>query len=427
MRRKKDRAWIIAIAGILAGFLLGLWVGSQFLPSLAGSNPRAIGDEQVDDYVTLIALNFSQSQNLAEAETQLSALQAPNKRYLVTGVAERQIAAGAAPHELGALAQLSVALGADVGALASYIPTPTVDPTFTPIPALPTATPIPAEPSPTSVPNTPTPTSEPTTPTTEPTDTPEPETPTPTPGPSVRTSGAVNVRSGPGTAYPIIASLLAGTSAPILSKNPGGAWWQVQLENGLEGWVFANIVGTEGDVGSITVAANIPTPAATPTPSTPPTATPAPKPAVDYVVKSVRLWGVKENGGFFDGPSLHCGNGHEIFVTVVDPNGVAINGVRVKRIYSGEIFVTGDQGKGDGRVEFVMWSSGDQITILSDSSGAVTSETSRSVDVRDDAIPVSDLMAAGYCPNEADCQQKVAENRLCRGHYTWDVIFQRTY
>jgi hypothetical protein len=225
----------------------------------------------------------------------------------------------------------------------------------------------------------------------------------------------------------VIGALNGGENAPILGRDSNNVWWQIELGDSTEGWVYAQIVSTEGDTSGIAVAANIPTPPPPPTPSAPPTATSVPKPAVAYAVQSVRLWSVEENGGGHDGPSVHCGGGHQIFVHVLDNTGARLNGVKVKRIYSGEEFVTGAQGKGDGVAQFDMWSSGDQITITGDSSGPVTSETSRSVDVRDEAIPISDLIAAGYCTSEGDCQAKIDGNKLCRGHYSWDVVFQRTY
>ncbi len=151
MKRKQDRGWLIAIFGIVAGFLLGLWVGSQFLPSLSQSSLSSLNDEQQDEYVTLVAVNYSQSSDLPEAEAQLVALGAPNNGFLVAGVTERQINNGASLQELSALAQLAMALGVQNSVLAAYLPTPTLAVQPTPTAAPPTPTDIPSTSTPASV------------------------------------------------------------------------------------------------------------------------------------------------------------------------------------------------------------------------------------------------------------------------------------
>ncbi len=315
MKQKQDRGWLIAIFGIVAGLLLGLWIGSQFLPSLSQDSLTSLSDAQQDEYVTLVAVNYTQSGDLAEAEAQLAALGAPNNGFLVAGVMERQIANGASPMELSALAQLATDLGVQNSTVAAYLPTatPVAQPSPTPVPPTPTQfppTPTSAPVDPTATPELPTPTPEPPTPTPEsqdPTATPEPASPTPIPVPAVVSDQTINVRGGPGTAYAVVGSLAGGEQAPILGKNNSGDWWQIQLADSTEGWVYSEIVNTVGDVSGISVVTNIPAPPATPTPSAPPTATPAPKPAVDFVVTGRRLWSPTENGGYFDGPSLHCG------------------------------------------------------------------------------------------------------------------------
>lgn len=146
-------------------------------------------------------------------------------------------------------------------------PTKTPKPTFTPTPdwtptpvVFPTATPLPATPTP------------------EPTATPQPtpEPPTPTPNPVVRFSvgQTVNVRSGPGTVYPVIGRLTAGQSFEITGKNAAGDWLQFRLD-GRAGWVTATLVSISGDLGTVQVAQNIPPPP-TATPRPRPTATPVP-------------------------------------------------------------------------------------------------------------------------------------------------------
>jgi len=152
-------------------------------------------------------------------------------------------------------------------------PTKTPKPTFTPTPdwtptpvVFPTATPVPATPTP------------------EPTATPQPtpEPPTPTPNPVVRLSAgqAVNVRSGPGTNYPVIGRLTAGQSYEVTGVNPARTWLQFQL-GGRQGWVWADLVTVSGELRTVQVAQNIPPPpTAAPRPTTPPQPTAPPPTAV---------------------------------------------------------------------------------------------------------------------------------------------------
>ncbi|RPJ32940.1 MAG: SH3 domain-containing protein, partial [Planctomycetaceae bacterium] len=55
-------------------------------------------------------------------------------------------------------------------------------------------------------------------------------------GPYATSSGAVNVRGGPGTGFWIRATLALGEVVPILGISPDGAWWYVNTHFG-EGWV----------------------------------------------------------------------------------------------------------------------------------------------------------------------------------------------
>ena len=80
------------------------------------------------------------------------------------------------------------------------------------------------------------------TPTVTPTPSPTPP-PTPTstptsPSPTVRMSGTMNVRSGPGTNYPILGQAASGDQYPISGKNPAGGWWQI-IYSGQFGWVYS--------------------------------------------------------------------------------------------------------------------------------------------------------------------------------------------
>lgn len=284
-------------------------------------------------------------------------------------------------------------------------------------------------------------------------------TPTPMEGaltsPSALALNGLNVRSGPGTDYPIITGLAAGEAAAINGQNTGGDWWQVALANGSTGWVYAPLVEVQGSTANVAVVEAVPpppTPTATPlaepqpvtitepapTAAEPPPTTaeqpgdpsPTAPPASDgpeFRVIQKRLWDVYENGGSLFGDSVSCGEKRQLEVIVVDPNGVRINGVAVQAQYGArEIFVTGSQGKGDGAVEFVL-GSGQDVTVIRDVDGRpVTSEMATGLVTRPDAIPYEQLIAAKYCTDDASCAHFVAAPG-CLGHFSWTVIFQRQY
>jgi len=139
---------------------------------------------------------------------------------------------------------------------------------------------------------TPTPTA---TPTPTPTDTP---TPTATPKPEVVVQAQrLNVRMGPNVLHPRVAQVGAGDRLDIIGKNPEGTWWQVRLADGTVGWVFAELVQTQGAVEVVPVAANIPTPPPTPTPTFTPTPRPTPTPTPSYMFSKVLVYGCEYNAG----------------------------------------------------------------------------------------------------------------------------------
>lgn len=86
----------------------------------------------------------------------------------------------------------------------------------------------------------------------------------------VEVSG-LNFRTGPGTNYPILRVLEAGTLVDIIGRLGDNSWWQVRT--GLEiGWLSATYTSESGDCSLIPVA--VPPPSPTPRPATAtPTAT----------------------------------------------------------------------------------------------------------------------------------------------------------
>ncbi len=80
------------------------------------------------------------------------------------------------------------------------------------------------------------------------------------------TAGVLNVRQGPGTAYPTLGTLRQGDQRPVSARDPSGAWYQVPLVSGVAqlGWVFGAYVQLSGDpAGLPIVAAPVPVSAVT--------------------------------------------------------------------------------------------------------------------------------------------------------------------
>ncbi len=269
-------------------------------------------------------------------------------------------------------------------------------------------------------------------------------TDTPLASPALQAETLINVRGGPGLTYPIVAGLDPGTKSDVVGKNSASDWWQIALPNGQLGWVYAPLVTTSGNVSAVAVAANIPAPpppTATPVPPaveaqpTPapveavpvePAPTPVPSGGPDFRLVEHRLRSVEENGGRFDGPSVICGEKHELVVEVIDAGGAILNGVAVEGIYTKEVNVTGSQGKGEGKVEYVLWS-GEDVKIVRDVDGrAVTSDVAAGNTTRPAGISHAQLIQAGYCRDGADCQRFI-DLPGCYGHHSWFAKFQRNY
>jgi uncharacterized protein YraI len=429
---------------------------------LAGCGPEtADGQDELTTNTGTIALNYQNHRNLTQANAELAELPVANVNQWLLLVTETAVTNNSDPTQTNALVALVMDLGLQSNTIYAYAvqhnlvvaasqavaQVNVVQPTTEAIAAASQADAV-------AVLNTPTPLSEPATSVqsapvttttvntnTAPVTTLAVITPTATPvplspvtNPQVVASSALNVRSGPGTDYPIIAALQQGEIANITGKNTNGDWWEIALANGQTGWVFGSLVTTAGDTTGVAVAANIPTPppTATPAPAPPPAATTAPAepaatavPAVDpnaaphFTLVSRRLWNKDENDG--------CVGKHLLRVHVLDANGGRINGIRLKGIYTGEEFVTGDQGKGDGIIEFDLHGSGEGFTVIKNNDGRdATSDRAEGFTTRSVDIDKPTLIAAGYCTNDEDCQ--IFYNSWgCQGHHSWEAIFKRNY
>jgi uncharacterized protein YraI len=111
----------------------------------------------------------------------------------------------------------------------------------------------------------PTATAEPTA-TPAPTDTPLPsDTPAPTAtdtpaAPHVVASKVVNLRSGPGTNYPVVGATRQGQTYAVQGRTADGTWLEVCCIDRHTVWVAASVVATSGDFALVVVSQNIPPP-----------------------------------------------------------------------------------------------------------------------------------------------------------------------
>ena len=173
-----------------------------------------------------------------------------------------------------------------------------------------------------------------------------------------------------------------------------------------------------------------PPPTATPLPTATPTATPIPPtpaptdtpvPTVDFRIASWRLWPLALNSG--------CAKGmHTIFITVLDANGAPLDNVIVGDSWNNVETMTGS--KGQGKAEIDLWTNTMEMVVKRDGATGqdYTSEVSFPFSSFMTTIPDEQMVAAGYCANDLECAWKREnESFFCGGHYSWEVIFQKTY
>lgn len=282
-----------------------------------------------------------------------------------------------------------------------------------------------------------------------PTTAPPTETPTPQQPAQVTAAQPANLRQGPGTEYGLAGAFNVGEVATITAKNSAGDWWQITLPSGASGWVYAPLVTATGPVESVSVAADIPTPPAVaaapaeaapaapapaepaPAEPAPPAEAPAPEPAAPepaapdpnaaphFSVAERRMWSKEENGG--------CAGQHLLRIIVVDANGNPLNGITLRGIYTGIELTTGAQGKGDGRIEYDLYGTGEGFIVARNNDGRdATSENAEGFTTKSLDIDIPTLIGGGYCTNDADCQ--VFYNSYgCTGHHSWQATFKRNY
>ncbi len=316
----------------------------------------------------------------------------------------------------------------------SATPLPLPSATFTPEPAIAVAASATFTPEPNAT-ATPSATASPTS---SPTPSPTP-TLTPTPAAPVvqlplTSTTAINVRSGPGTAYPILGQLQPGQMAPVLSRNNDTSWWQISLADNTLGWVFGQLVTLSGSQEAIPIAAAPPPPpTATAAPAPPPQAQPAPQNedltsqslrqklncTQDFCVTYQAMVPIWENGG--------CVGNHSIFITVLEgpPPGRPVDGIVIGDTFNNVEVASGD--KGPGRTEITLWSNTMSVKVKRHVDGApYTSQESYPFTSADELIPAEVLAANGYCDGSVEkCRWAQQHNQVCRGHYSYRVTFHK--
>lgn len=81
-------------------------------------------------------------------------------------------------------------------------------------------------------------------------------TPAPTPttfGTAIVTSAQANMRGGPGTTFPVVATSRQGNSLQVTGSNADQSWWQVCCIDDQTGWVSQSVIRFQGDRQTVPV------------------------------------------------------------------------------------------------------------------------------------------------------------------------------
>lgn len=101
-----------------------------------------------------------------------------------------------------------------------------------------------------------------------------------------RAKTGLNLRQGPGTNFPVLLTLSAGQTVPIIGRLGDNTWWQVRSGT-THGWVFAELTEVFGSCGAVPIV--LPAFTLTPSiqaPSITPTITPSPTVLVPTVTNT---------------------------------------------------------------------------------------------------------------------------------------------
>ena len=144
---------------------------------------------------------------------------------------------------------------------------------------------------------------------------------------------------------------------------------------------------------------------------------------MDFRLKSWRLWPAELNGNPYGD-----GGGHIIYIIVEDVNGQPLDGVVVGDTWNNVEDVSGR--KGPGKAEIDLYANTMEITVKRDQASGqpYSSEASPPCASYITTIPDEQLVTAGYFANEIEAQwNRENYGYFGGGHFSWEVIFQRTY
>lgn len=83
------------------------------------------------------------------------------------------------------------------------------------------------------------------------------------------TANGSNMRSGPGTFYPVVETGSAGQQLTIVGQSEDGQWLVVETESGNEAWISASLVDVPANLSGVSIADAPPTPTPTATSDAP--------------------------------------------------------------------------------------------------------------------------------------------------------------
>ena len=118
---------------------------------------------------------------------------------------------------------------------------------------------------------------------------------------------------------------------------------------------------------------------------------------------------------------------HTIFIHVRDAAGAPLDGIVVGDTWNNVEEVSGR--KGPGKTEINLWTNTMEIIVKrnAETGQPFTSEVSFPFSSFMTTIPNEQMIQAGYCANELECDWKREnDSYFCGGHYSWEVVFEAT-
>jgi glucose/arabinose dehydrogenase len=135
---------------------------------------------------------------------------------------------------------------------------------------------------------------------------------------------AINVRSGPGTGFRILATAQPGERYSITGQNSAGNWWRIDYQ-GQEGWLFASLVQASNSATVPVVETPVLAAAPTSSSASAPVAASAPSPATRFDPQQVQFRLEPVFGGLEQPTYLtHAGDGSGRLFVVERPGRVRV-------------------------------------------------------------------------------------------------------